>query len=38
MLGEDVERGLLPNDRALLGTLVEDVCFGNARDYFRFDL
>ena len=38
MLGQDVERGLLPNDRALLGALVEDVCFGNARDYFRFEL
>ncbi len=38
ILGQDVERGLLPNDRALLGALVEDVCFRNARDYFRFEL
>ncbi len=38
MLGQDVERGLLPNDRPLLGALVEDVCFRNARDYFRFEL
>ncbi len=38
MLGQDVERGLLPNDRALLSALVEDVCFGNARDYFRFEI
>jgi glucuronate isomerase len=38
MLGQDVERGLLPHDGALLGALVEDVCYRNARDYFRFEL
>ena len=38
LLGKDVERGLLPNDRGLLGKLVEGVCFGNARDYFQFRL
>jgi glucuronate isomerase len=36
LLGDDVERGHLPDDRALLGRLVEDVCFRNARDYFDF--
>lgn len=36
LLGEDVRRGLLPDDRALLGQLVEDVCYLNARDYFAF--
>jgi glucuronate isomerase len=36
LLGEDVEHGRLPNDRALLGGLVEDVCFRNARTYFGF--
>jgi len=38
LLGSDVERGLLPDDRALLGGLVEDVCFRNARAYFQFDV
>jgi glucuronate isomerase len=38
LLGQDVERGLLPNDRLLLASLVEDVCFRNARDYFQFRL
>jgi len=33
-LGSDVERGLLPDDRRLLGNLVRAVCFGNVRDYF----
>jgi glucuronate isomerase len=38
LLGQDVERGLIPNDRPLLASLVEDVCFRNARDYFQFAL
>jgi glucuronate isomerase len=38
ILGGEVERGRLPNDRALLGALIEGVCFGNARDYFQFDV
>jgi len=38
MLGQDVERGLVPHDRSLLGALVEDVCYRNARDYFRFEV
>lgn len=36
ILGEDVVRGRLPDDRALLGRLVEDVCYYNARKYFGF--
>jgi glucuronate isomerase len=36
LLGEDVRRGLLPDDRELLGRLVRNVCFVNARDYFGF--
>jgi glucuronate isomerase len=38
MLGEDVRRGLLPDDHDLLGKLVADVSFRNARDYFGFKL
>jgi glucuronate isomerase len=38
LLGEDVRRGLLPDDRELLGRLVTRVCFTNARDYFGFAL
>ena len=34
--GQRRRRGRLPDDRALLGKLVEDVCFGNARAYFGF--
>ena len=38
MLGGDVEAGLLPNDIALLGKMVEDICFNNARNYFSMAL
>jgi len=34
MLGSDVEMGLLPNDTELLGKMVEDICFNNAKNYF----
>lgn len=36
LLGSDVERGRLPADNKLLGSLVRDVCFRNVRDYFGF--
>jgi glucuronate isomerase len=38
LLGEDVRRGRLPDDRGVLGTIVARVCFFNARDYFGFPL
>jgi len=34
MLGSDVEAGLLPDDTELLGKMVEDICFNNAKNYF----
>ena len=36
MLGNDMENGLLPNDFELVGHLVADVCYHNARRYFGF--
>lgn len=36
MLGNDVEKGLLPDDRELLGKMVEDISYNNARQYFKF--
>jgi glucuronate isomerase len=38
MLGNDVKRGLLPDDRRLLGELVQRVCFDNASEYFELGL
>jgi glucuronate isomerase len=36
LLGNDVENGELPNDRALLGEMVENICYYNAKNYFNF--
>lgn len=36
LLGNDMERGLLPNDFDLIGELVQDVCYRNAKTYFGF--
>ena len=38
MLGNDVEAGLLPDDLDLLGQMVENICFNNAKDYFPMKL
>jgi glucuronate isomerase len=35
LVGQDVERGELPDDDALLGTLIRDVCYGNASRFLR---
>jgi glucuronate isomerase len=34
LIGRDVENGEIPNDKALLGSLIRNVCFGNASRYF----
>ena len=36
ILGEDVEKGLIPNDIDLLKPLIEGVCYKNAEQYFNF--
>jgi glucuronate isomerase len=38
LLGNDVEAGLLPNDLDLLGEMVEDIAYNNAKDYFPMAL
>jgi glucuronate isomerase len=38
LLGDEVERGLLPPDRAVLGELIRAVCFRNTVDYFGFEV
>ncbi len=36
LLGGEMESGLLPNDYGLVGGMVEDICYGNAKAYFSF--
>lgn len=37
-IGHDVVNGELPDDRKMLGEMVEDICFHNARRYFGLDI
>lgn len=36
LLGTEMHQGLLPNDFALIGGMVRDICFHNAAGYFGF--
>ncbi len=38
LLGAELERGELPPDRALVGGMVKNICFANARAYFGLEL
>jgi glucuronate isomerase len=33
LLGTDVENGAVPDDDALLGPMIRNICFNNAKDY-----
>jgi glucuronate isomerase len=35
LLGQDIEKGELPEDFEWLGKIVQGVCYGNAKEYFR---
>ena len=37
-LGDEMRRGLIPDDLSLVGPMVEDICYGNAARYFDFGL
>jgi len=36
-LGKDIESGHLPGDISLIGSMVQDICYNNAKNYFSFD-
>jgi glucuronate isomerase len=38
LLGGDIARGEIPDDRELVGGMIRNICFGNARDYFGLEL
>jgi len=38
LVGQDVEDGLVPNDDALLRPMIENICYGNARDFLGLEL
>ena len=38
LLGREMENGELPKDFDLVGPMVRNICFGNARDFFGLEL
>ncbi|MGA2426920.1 MAG: glucuronate isomerase [Candidatus Acidiferrum sp.] len=38
LLGHEVEKGELPNDEKLLGSVIRNICFENARQYLGLEL
>ena len=36
ILGNDIINGLIPNDMELVGNMVSDICYNNAKTYFNF--
>jgi glucuronate isomerase len=36
LLGNDVEKGMIPDDMDLISKMVENICYYNARNYFGF--
>ena len=37
LLGNDISKGELPNDVKLIGTMVQDICYNNVKNYFEFE-
>jgi glucuronate isomerase len=35
IFGNEMEKGLLPNDEKWIGKIVQDICYYNAREYFN---
>lgn len=36
ILGNDIENGEIPHNMELVGKMVENICFNNAKEYFNF--
>lgn len=36
LIGKDVANGHLPDDREWLGSIIRDICYYNAKEYFKF--
>jgi glucuronate isomerase len=37
-LGDEMEKGLLPDDTALIGKMIENICFNNALSYLKISI
>ncbi|MGC6429869.1 MAG: glucuronate isomerase [Jejuia sp.] len=37
LLAEDVKKGLVPDDMDFLGKMIQNICYFNAKNYFKFN-
>jgi len=37
LFGNDIENGELPNDEEFVGKIIQNICYYNAKAYFKFD-
>jgi glucuronate isomerase len=35
LLGDEMEKGILPNDETWIGAIAKDICYHNAKEYFN---
>lgn len=38
ILGRDMAGGMIPNDTKMVGSMVKDICYNNAKEYFPFEV
>lgn len=36
LMAEDIKKGLVPNDLPFVGKMIQDICYNNAVNYFKF--
>jgi len=36
VIGDEIEKGLIPNELNFIGNMVKDICYNNAKNYFDF--
>ena len=36
MLGKDIENGILPNDLCFFGSMVENICYNNLKEFIKY--
>lgn len=37
LFGEDIENGELPNNLETIGKMIQDICYNNALNYFKWN-
>jgi glucuronate isomerase len=38
LFGTEIENGEMPNDIELVGSIIKDICFNNAKNYFGWEV